>query len=328
MKVLVTGAAGFIGFHLCRRLLRQGTARVLGFDNFNDYYAPALKRQRIALLAEHGDFACVPGDFAEGNEFALAYERFAPDHVVHLGAQAGVRKSIEEPEAYVRSNLLGFTKVLEAARHHPPQHLVYASSSSVYGAGAQAPFREDEPADRPVSFYGATKRANELMAHSHAHLHGLPLTGLRFFTVYGSWGRPDMAPMLFSEAICAGKPIKLFNEGRNLRDFTHVNDIVEGVLAALANPPLAKRASTDPAPSRVFNLGNNHPVTTLEFVSALERALGKRAILELAGPQAGDMESTCADLTRVHAATGYAPKVTLAEGLAEFAEWFLEWRSR
>lgn len=323
MKILVTGAAGFIGFHLCRRLLAEEGAQVLGFDNFNDYYAPALKRRRVEQLAANARFECVEGDFAEGDAFARTYERFAPDLLVHLGAQAGVRKSLEEPEAYVRSNLLGFTKVLEAARRRPPRHLVYASSSSVYGAGSRAPYREDEAADRPVSFYGATKRANELMAHSHAHLHGLPLTGLRFFTVYGSWGRPDMAPMLFSEAICAGRPIKLFNEGRNLRDFTHVEDVVAGILAVMGRPPVAREGV---APSRVFNLGNNRPVTTLEFVASLERALGRKAVLELDGPQPGDMESTCADLTLVREATGYAPRVSLEDGLAEFAAWFLEWR--
>lgn len=323
MKILVTGAAGFIGFHLCRRLLREDGAQVLGFDNFNDYYSPALKRRRMEQLAANAAFECVEGDFSEGDSFARAYARFAPDVMVHLGAQAGVRKSIDEPEAYVRSNLLGFTKVLEATRARPPRHLVYASSSSVYGAGARAPFREDEAADRPLSFYGATKRANELMAHSHAHLHGLPLTGLRFFTVYGSWGRPDMAPMLFSEAICAGRPIKLFNEGKNLRDFTHVQDVVDGILAVMGRPPVALEGG---APARVFNLGNNHPVTTLEFVELLERALGRKAVLEMAGPQPGDMELTCADLTRVHEATGYSPRVSLADGLAEFAAWFLEWR--
>lgn len=322
MKVLVTGAAGFIGYHVCRRLLEEGGHEVLGLDSFNDYYPVALKRDRLARLAAHGGFRCVEGDLAEGEVFASAHREFRPDGVIHLGAQAGVRYSLEQPEAYVSSNLLGFTKVLEAARRHPPAHLVYASSSSVYGAGSVSPFSEDQAADRPVSFYGATKRANELMAHSYAHLFGLPVTGLRFFTVYGSWGRPDMAPMLFSRAICEGRPIRLFNHGKNRRDFTHVDDIAGGVLAALRHPPAA-----DPgaglAPARVLNLGHNEPVETLRFVELLETALGRKATLDMVGPQPGDMESTCADLALARKTIGYAPRVSLRDGLAEFARWFL-----
>jgi UDP-glucuronate 4-epimerase len=322
MRILVTGAAGFIGYHVCRRLLEEGGHEVLGLDNFNDYYPVSLKRDRMARLTARANFSVVEGDLAEGDLYASAHRTFRPDGVIHLGAQAGVRYSLEQPEAYVSSNLLGFTKVLEAVRRDPPAHLVYASSSSVYGAGSVSPFREDEAADRPVSFYAATKRANELMAHSYAHLFGLPVTGLRFFTVYGSWGRPDMAPMLFSRAICEGRPIRLFNHGKNLRDFTHVDDIASGVLAALRHPPAADLAAGR-APARVLNLGHNEPVETLRFVALLEAALGRKATLEMLGPQPGDMESTCADLTLARESIGYGPRVALEDGLAEFARWFL-----
>lgn len=322
MRILVTGAAGFIGYHVCRRLLEEGGHEVLGLDNFNDYYPVSLKRDRMARLTACPGFSAVEGDLAEGELYASVHQSFRPEGVVHLGAQAGVRYSLERPEAYVSSNLLGFTKVLEAARRDPPEHLVYASSSSVYGAGSVSPFREDQAADRPVSFYAATKRANELMAHSYAHLFGLPVTGLRFFTVYGSWGRPDMAPMLFSRAICEGRPIRLFNHGKNLRDFTHVDDIATGVLAALRCPPAVDLAAGR-APARVLNLGHNEPVETLQFVALLEAALGRKATLEMLGPQPGDMESTCADLSFARETIGYLPRISLEDGLAEFARWFL-----
>lgn len=323
MKVLVTGAAGFIGYHLCRRLAETRRCEVLGVDNLNDYYDPALKRARLAALAPLDKFRFVQADFAEEGSYAGLHAHFRPDYVAHLGAQAGVRYSIEQPAAYVRSNLTGFLNVLEACRARPPKHLVFASSSSVYGAGARVPFAEDQAADRPVSFYGATKRANELMAHSYAHLHGLNLTGVRFFTVYGAWGRPDMTPMIFAKAIAEGSPVKLFNDGKNRRDFTHVDDIVDGLLKIMLYPAASGERA---APAyRVFNLGHHRPVEMQLFVEMLESVLGKKANIELHPPAPGDMVETCADLTRVHATVGYAPKVSLEDGLRDFAQWFRDY---
>jgi UDP-glucuronate 4-epimerase len=350
MKVLVTGAAGFIGYHVARRLAESKRCEVLGVDNLGDYYDVALKRARIAELTKIAEpveakgpgpagkgfetFRFLQIDFADADKFAGLVALFKPDYVVHLGAQPGVRYSMEHPVAYTHSNLVGFASVLEACRRTPPKHLVFASSSSVYGAGAKPPFREDANTDQPVSFYGATKKANELMAHSYALNHGLNVTGLRFFTVYGPWGRPDMAPTLFARAICEGTPLKLFNHGRNLRDFTYVDDVVDGVVKVLLYPPPAVRWSnpaerpTPPAvspsnpPVRIFNLGHHRPVETLLFVKMLEQLLGRSAQTELLPPQPGDMFETCADLTRVQAAIGFAPKVTLEEGLKKFVEWF------
>ncbi|MFA6961446.1 MAG: NAD-dependent epimerase/dehydratase family protein [Opitutaceae bacterium] len=319
MKVLVTGAAGFIGYHTARRLAATGGCEVLGLDNLNDYYPVDLKRARLQELAAFPAFRFVEADFADAARFREIYLQFQPDYVIHLGAQAGVRYSMENPAAYTHSNLIGFASVLEAARVRPPRHLVYASSSSVYGGGAVTPFAENQPTDHPLSFYAATKKSNEVTAYSYAHLFGLPLTGLRFFTVYGPWGRPDMAPILFSKAISEGKPIKLFNHGNNRRDFTYIDDIVDGVLAAMRTPPAAD-ASTPPA--RVFNLGHNHPVEVVDFVRKLESLLGRTAKIELVGPQPGDMVETCADLTRVQAALGYSPRTPLSEGLRSFVEWF------
>ncbi len=328
MKVLVTGAAGFIGFHLCRRLAATRHCDVLGVDNLSDYYPVALKRARLAELAPLEKFRLVQADFADAENFRQLHAGFAPDYVVHLGAQAGVRYSAENPAAYVHSNITGFLSVLEACRARPPKHLVFASSSSVYGAGARVPFSEDQAADRPVSFYGATKRANELMAHSYSHLHGLNTTGVRFFTVYGPWGRPDMTPVIFSKALCEGRPVQLFNAGKNLRDFTHVDDIVDGLLKILLYPPAAgpsglpSEAAPAPAPCRIFNLGHHRPVEMRLFVEMLATLLGKQAQLELLPPQPGDLVETCADLTRVQAAVGYAPRVALEDGLRGFVEWF------
>ncbi|MEI6861365.1 MAG: NAD-dependent epimerase/dehydratase family protein [Verrucomicrobiota bacterium] len=320
MKVLVTGAAGFIGSHLCRRLAETRRCEVLGVDNLSDYYDVALKRARLAALAPLENFRWVQLDIAEAEKYSALHAQFQPDYVAHLGAQAGVRHSIAQPAAYVRNNITGFLNVLEACRDRPPKHLVFASSSSVYGAGARVPFSEDQAADRPVSFYGATKRANELMAHSYAHLHGLNVTGARFFTVYGPWGRPDMTPIIFATAICAGEPLKLFNEGKNRRDFTHVDDIVDGLLKLLLYPPPPGQRPVPPF--RIFNLGHHRPVEMRLFVEMLESVLGQKARLELLPPEPGDMVETCADLTRVHAAIGYAPRVTLEDGLRGFAEWF------
>jgi len=316
MKVLVTGAAGFIGYHVARRLAETNRCEVLGIDNLGGYYDVALKRARLAELAPLDSFRFLQTDFSDAAQFAGLMGHFAPDYVVHLGAQPGVRYSVSHPEAYVQSNLVGFASVLEACRRAPPKHLVYASSSSVYGSGAKSPFREDDNTDQPTSFYGATKKSNELMAHSYTRTHGLNITGLRFFTVYGPWGRPDMAPTLFAQAICSGQPLPLYNQGKNLRDFTYVDDIVDGVIRTLLYPhPISPN-------SRVFNLGHNRPVETLLFVQMMEQLLGKTAQLELLPPQIGDMAETCADLTRVQAAVNYSPKVALEQGLKHFIDWF------
>ncbi len=318
MKVLVTGAAGFIGYHVARRLAETKRCEVLGFDNLNGYYAPELKQARLDELAQFEDFRFVKADFGDATAFNGIYSHFKPDYVIHLGAQAGVRYSAENPAAYVHSNLTGFLNVLEACRSRPPKHLVFASSSSVYGAGAIVPFTEDAHTDRPISFYGATKKSNELMAHSYAHLYGLTITGLRFFTVYGPWGRPDMAPTLFAKAICAGEPIKLFNAGRNRRDFTYVDDIVDGVVKVLLYPP----AEPLVPPYRLFNIGHNRPVEVVLFVRMMEELLGKKAVVELAPPLPGDMLETCANIDRLRDAIGFAPKISLEEGLGRFVEWF------
>ncbi len=356
MKVLVTGAAGFIGHHVARRLAETKKCEVLGVDNLSDYYDVGLKRARLAELAKvaaHVEakdsgaaakgfetFRFLQADFADAEKFAGLVAHFKPAYVVHLGAQPGVRFSMEQPAAYTRNNLEGFASVLEACRRTPPKHLVFASSSSVYGAGATPPYREDDDTDQPISYYGATKKANELMAHSYAHNHGLHVTGLRFFTVYGPWGRPDMAPTLFARAICEGKPLKLFNGGKNLRDFTYVDDIVDGVVKVLLYPPADRAQSAAPTAAtraaglipgnksgasnalRIFNLGHHRPVETLLFVQMLEQLLGRKAAVELLPPQPGDMFETCADLTRVRAAIQFEPKVPLEEGLRRFVEWF------
>jgi UDP-glucuronate 4-epimerase len=318
MKVLVTGAAGFIGYHVARRLAESKRCEVLGIDNLNDYYSVELKRARLAELEQLENFRFVKSDFADAAAFDGIYRHFKPEYVIHLGAQAGVRYSTENPGAYARSNLDGFLNVLEACRRAPPKHLVFASSSSVYGAGAKVPFREDDNTDQPISFYGATKKSNELMAHSYAHLYGMMVTGLRFFTVYGPWCRPDMAPILFAKSICEGKPIRLFNEGRNRRDFTYVDDIVDGVIKVLLYPP----ANRPIPPFRIFNIGHNRPVEVLLFVRMLEELLGRQADVQLAPPEPGDMIETCANIDRLRESIGFAPRVTLEEGLKEFVAWF------
>ncbi|HVU34334.1 MAG TPA: NAD-dependent epimerase/dehydratase family protein [Opitutaceae bacterium] len=321
MKVLVTGAAGFIGYHVARRLAETKRCEVLGVDHLGSYYDVALKQARVAELGKFEDFRFVQADFAEPEKFAGLVAAFRPDYVVHLGAQPGVRHSMENPAAYTRANLDGFASVLEACRVTPPKHLVFASSSSVYGAGARPPFREDDNTDQPVSYYAATKKANELMAHSYALNYRIATTGLRFFTVYGPWGRPDMAPTLFARAICEGGPLKLFNHGKNLRDFTYVDDVVDGVVKVLLYPPV-----TWPTPPfRIFNLGHHRPVETLLFVRMLEQLLGRSAQIELLPQQPGDMAETCADIERIRSAIGFEPKVTLEEGLGRFAAWFREY---
>ncbi len=334
MKVLVTGAAGFIGYHVARRLAETKRCDVLGIDNLNDYYSVELKRARLAELEKLDDFRFVKTDLADGTAFSGIYAHFKPNYVVHLGAQAGVRYSAENPATYVQSNITGFLNVLEACRRAPPKHLVFASSSSVYGAGATVPFHEGSNTDHPISFYGATKKSNELMAHSYAHLYGLTITGLRFFTVYGPWGRPEMAPTIFAKAITKGTPIKLFNEGHNRRDFTYVDDIVDGVVKVLLYPPPAVSLSNPPQlsappavsrstpPFRIFNIGHNRPVEVVLFVQMMEKLLGKKAVVELAPPQPGDMIETCANIDLLRDAIGFAPKVSLEEGLRRFVDWY------
>jgi UDP-glucuronate 4-epimerase len=345
MKVLVTGAAGFIGHHVARRLAETKRCEVLGVDNLSDYYDVALKRARVAQLSPLEEFRFLQADFADAEKFGGLVAHFKPDYVVHLGAQPGVRYSMENPGAYTRNNVDGFANVLEACRKNPPKHLVFASSSSVYGAATKPPYREDANTDQPISFYGATKKANEVMAHSYALNYGVNITALRFFTVYGPWGRPDMAPTLFARAICEGKPLKLFNAGKNLRDFTYVDDIVDGVVKVLLYPPLGRSPPAEPTAAtraaglsvpaggatadsnamRIYNLGHNRPVETLLFVKMLEQLLGRPAKTELLPPQPGDMFETCADLTRVQAAIGFTPKVPLEEGLKRFVAWFRDY---
>ncbi|HIU17634.1 MAG TPA: NAD-dependent epimerase [Candidatus Avidesulfovibrio excrementigallinarum] len=328
MRVLITGAAGFIGFHLARRLLEQGHA-VVGLDNLNDYYSVQLKQDRIAQLADMADFRFVKGDLADMAALrALFAEPFS--HVVNLAAQAGVRYSLQNPASYVQSNLVGFANLLECCRETKPEHLVFASSSSVYGLNARMPLSVRDNVDHPVSLYAATKKSGELMAHAYSHLFRLPCTGLRFFTVYGPWGRPDMALYLFTRAILEGRPIKVFNGGRMRRDFTYIDDIVEGVVQLLGRParpnpdwdPAAPDPASSSAPWRIYNIGNNHAVELNDFISALETALGKKALREMLPMQPGDVEATWADIDELSAATGFVPRTPLHVGLERFVSWF------
>ena len=321
MKVLVTGAAGFIGYHAARRLADSRKCEVIGIDNLNDYYSVELKRARIADVSTREDFRFVPLDFSDAEKLQALWKHVKPDYVVHLGAQANVRYSVHHPAAYVQSNLIGFFNILEAARVCPPRHLVFASSSSVYGATATTPFSEDSDTSRPLSFYGATKKSNEVMAHSYAHLHGLNITGLRFFNVYGPWGRPDTAPTLFAERIFAGEPIDLFGEGKYRRDFTYVDDIVEGVLKVLLYPP----AQRPVPPFQILNLGHHRPVELRLFVDMLASVIGKPARVNLLPPQPADVPETCASLEKVSAAVGFTPRVALEDGLRAFVEWYRQY---
>lgn len=329
MKVLVTGAAGFIGMHTCQRLLAQGVS-VVGLDNMNAYYAVSLKQARLARLQAQAGFEFVTLDLADaaGLQRLLAQHRFT--HVVHLAAQAGVRYSLQHPETYVSSNLVGFANMLEACRQQPPEHLIFASTSSVYGANGKTPFHESDPANHPLSFYAATKRANEAMAHSYSHLYRLPCTGLRFFTVYGPWGRPDMSPWLFTEAILAGRPIQVFNHGQMWRDFTYVDDIVEGVLQLLPRPatpnpqfnPMQPDPASSTAPYALYNIGNHQPVPLMQFIETLEQALGQRAEKIYLPMQNGDVPSTAADIERLQQATGFSPSTNLQTGLEAWVRWY------
>lgn len=331
MNILVTGAAGFIGSHLCHRLLARGD-RVTGIDNLNDYYDVTLKEARLARLRANEGFTFVRGDIADRAAMPELFRKGTFDCVVNLAAQAGVRYSLVNPHAYVDANITGFLNVLEGVRHHGG-HLVFASSSSVYGGNTRLPFRETDSVGHPVSLYAASKRANELMAHSYSHLFGVRATGLRFFTVYGPWGRPDMALFLFTKGILAGEPIPVFNEGRMVRDFTYVDDIVEGVVRIVDHPATPDPAfssdepseATSGAPWRVFNIGNNQRVELLRYIRAIEKALGREAKLNLLPMQAGDVEATEADTTALDAAVGFKPSTPVEEGIRRFVDWYCDY---
>ncbi|MDQ2080299.1 NAD-dependent epimerase [Xanthobacteraceae bacterium Astr-EGSB] len=329
--ILVTGAAGFIGFHVASRLLESGRS-VLGIDNLNDYYDPALKTARLASLAQHPEFRFVELDIADRAATAALFAEHRFSRVVHLAAQPGVRRSLSDPHAYVDANITGFLDILEGCRHNDCGHLVYASSSSVYGANTGMPFSTEQNVDHPVSLYGATKKANELMAHAYAHLFGIPCTGLRFFTVYGPWGRPDMAIWLFTAAIVAGKPIRLFNEGDMQRDFTYVGDVAEAIVRLIDTPAAADPAwsseKPDPAsgaaPWRIYNIGNHTPIDLRTLVRVIEDAVGKKAIVELMPMQPGDVHATYADVEALSAAVGFAPRTPIEVGVGHFVKWYRE----
>lgn len=329
MRILVTGAAGFIGSRLSERLLERGDT-VLGYDNLNAYYDPALKQARLDRLLPLPGFSFVQGALEDRAALDAAFDAFAPERVVNLAAQAGVRYSLENPQAYLDSNVTGFLNVLEASRTRGVQHLVYASSSSVYGANRKLPFAVEDSVDHPVSMYAATKKANELMAHTYSHLYGLPTTGLRFFTVYGPWGRPDMALFLFTRKILAGEPIDVFNHGRHTRDFTYIDDIVEGVIRTLdatpgadpAHDPLAPTPATSSAPYRVYNIGNHQPVELLRYIEVLEDCLGRKAERRLLPLQPGDVPDTYADVSALMRDTGYSPSTPIETGVRRFVDWY------
>ena len=319
MHILLTGAAGFIGMHTAQRLLARGDT-VLGIDNLNDYYEVSLKQARLAALAAHPGFDFRQIDVADRTAMARLFEGPRFDAVVHLAAQAGVRYSISHPMAYLDSNLAGFGHVLEGCRAQKPDHLVYASSSSVYGGNTKMPFEETDPVDHPVSLYAATKKANELMAHTYSHLYGLPTTGLRFFTVYGPWGRPDMAYFSFTRAVLEGRPIQVFNHGQMKRDFTYIDDIVEGVVRVLDKPATPETAGG--APYRIFNIGNHDPVPLLDFIGCIETALGRSAVKQFLPMQDGDVPATYASTDALHRWVGFAPATPLSEGIERFVRWY------
>ncbi|TBR41251.1 NAD-dependent epimerase [Marinomonas agarivorans] len=323
MKFLVTGAAGFIGMYVCKRLLEQGHY-VVGLDNLNTYYLPKLKQHRLDQLFPYDNFTFIKKDLADRDAIAALFKEEQFQRVIHLAAQAGVRYSLEAPFDYVDSNLVGMMTILEGCRHNKVEHLVYASSSSVYGMNTKVPFSESDTVDHPVSLYAATKKSNELMAHSYSHLYGIPTTGLRFFTVYGPGGRPDMAPWLFTEAILNDRPIKVFNQGKMMRDFTYIDDIVEGVIRIQeVIPELNESNETgSTAPYKIFNIGNNQPIQLSEFIEAIESACGKQAEKILMDMQPGDVPKTYADTAQLETAVGYKPSTTIQEGMVKFVEWY------
>jgi len=324
MPILVTGAAGFIGYHTSQRLLERGEA-VIGLDIVNDYYDPALKRARLAELAKYDSFRFLEVDFADHKALTEALDGEDFDRIVHLGAQAGVRYSIENPHAYVQSNLVGHLNMMEVARHRRARHFVYASSSSVYGGNDTLPFRVEERVDHPLSLYAATKKADELMSETYAHLYRLPQTGLRFFTVYGPWGRPDMAMWLFARAIFAGEPINVFGEGNMRRDFTYIDDIVTGVVACLDNPPPddgEEKAGGSRGPHRLYNIGNHRSEELTRMIDLLEQACGRKAERRLLEMQPGDVRDTYADISAIQRDLGFEPKTTIDEGVPRFVDWY------
>jgi len=329
--ILITGTAGFIGFHLTKHLLEQGH-HVIGLDNMNPYYDIRLKEDRLSQLS-HPHFQFQPCDLADQDAVMGLFSNCKPKIVIHLAAQAGVRHSIDNPSAYMDSNMTGFFNILEAARHHNINHLIYASSSSVYGASTDYPFSEKQPVNHPVSFYAATKKANEAMAHSYAHLYGLPCTGLRFFTVYGPWGRPDMAYWRFTDRIMKGEPIQVFGEGKMSRDFTYIDDIIDGIIRLIPLPPQpnpnwdskAQDQATSMAPWRILNIGNNQPTELEHFISVLEETIGIKAVKEYLPMQDGDVRSTAADITAIQELTGFQPHTKIEDGIPAFVEWYRRW---
>lgn len=332
MVMLITGVAGFIGFHLSRELLESGF-RIIGIDSMNDYYSPQLKEDRLAILNENEKFTFHKIDLVDKKSLDGLFEDIRPSHVIHLAAQAGVRYSIDNPYAYVDSNLIGFMNILEACRHYPVEHLIYASSSSVYGVNKVAPFSTNHNVDHPVSLYAATKKSNELTAHTYSHLYGIPTTGLRFFTVYGPYGRPDMAYYSFTEDILAGRPIKVYNHGKMERDFTYIDDIVEGIVKLIDKVPKADKnwdeskddISTSFAPYKIYNIGNNNPVPLMRFIQALESAIGIEAYKIYMDMQPGDVHRTYADVSDLERDIGFKPSTTIEEGLEKFVKWYKEY---
>ena len=332
MHVMITGAAGFIGSTLAKRLLERGDT-VTGVDNLNDYYDVSLKEARLARLTSSSHFSFIKADIADRDVMSALFAGNAFDSVVNLAAQAGVRYSIENPAAYIDANLVGFGNILEGCRHNGIGHLVYASSSSVYGSNTKLPFSEKDNVDHPISLYAASKKANELMAHAYAHLYGLPATGLRFFTVYGPWGRPDMALFKFTKGILEGQPIPVYNRGQMVRDFTYVDDIVEGVTRVLDQPPGKGGGASEPdrsasAPWRIYNIGNSSRVQLMDYIQALEKALGRKATLELLPMQDGDVPATEADVSALESDFGYRPQVGVEEGIKRFVEWYRSYYSK
>jgi UDP-glucuronate 4-epimerase len=329
MVILVSGAAGFIGAHVCKKLIKQGH-KVIGLDNLNDYYSPALKKDRLKHLLGYSNFKFYQVDLASLNETNEVFEKEKITHVINLAAQAGVRYSIENPHAYIQSNLVGFSNILEASRHNKVEHLIYASSSSVYGANKKMPFSTKDTVNHPVSLYAATKKSNELLAHTYSHLYDLPTTGLRFFTVYGPWGRPDMAYFSFTKNIIEGEPIRVFNNGEMMRDFTYIDDIIEGIIRLIDKKPepnmdfnyMAPDPSSSYAPYKIYNIGNNQPVKLMDFIQTIEKHVGKKAKMEFLPMQPGDVQATYADIDDLTDAVGFRPKTSIDEGIGQFVEWY------